>query len=170
MIKILGDDNHINLTIWHLNQFTHACTQTQRNMYVYIYICKNTCQKFPSSLVKYLKCQCISQQARVELWGLGSCQTRPHHQLLATVLWVSQHWELVSPERHTRKTRLLATVLCGPREFWGLSDQDHCLQVCEMICFSYQSICLLAVIQAKNFSHKSNNSNVVQFRLSFRRK
>lgn len=34
MIKILGDDNHIKLTIWHLNQFTHR----HRDMSVYIYI------------------------------------------------------------------------------------------------------------------------------------
>lgn len=34
MIKILDYDNHTRLTIWHLNQFTHVCTQTQRDMYV----------------------------------------------------------------------------------------------------------------------------------------
>lgn len=54
MIKILGDDNHIKLTIWHLNQFTHR--HRDMSVYIYIYICKDTCQKFPSSLVKYLKC------------------------------------------------------------------------------------------------------------------
>lgn len=164
---ILDDDDHTRLTIWHLNQFIGARTQRQRYVCVYLYV-QRYLSKIPF-LVKYLKCLCISQQARVELWGLERCQTRPHHQLLATVLWVSQHWELKAlrgiPERQDCWSQFSVA-----QESLKCLSQDHCLQSFEIFGFSHQSICTLTVIQDKNFTQKSNNGNIVPRRLSFRQK
>lgn len=161
---ILDDDNHTRLTIWHLNQFIDACTQ--RYICIYLYV-QRYLSKIPF-LVKYLKCLCLSQQARVEFWGLGRCQTRPHHQLLATVLWVSQHWELEAL-RAMQKDKIAGYSPLWPKRVWGASVKTTDNKVVRLLVLVISQSVPWLWSEAKILL-RGQITNIVPLRLTFRQK
>lgn len=48
-------------------------TQKQKDVYIYIYVCKDTHQKFPPDSVKYIKSHSVSQQALITPQGICMC-------------------------------------------------------------------------------------------------
>lgn len=135
-------------------------------MYVYIQVYKDTCQKFPSSLVKCFKMPVHFSTGKCWTLRAGEVSDQAPSSALGNNP-LSIRWALRdTPERWD----------CWPQcsvaqESSRCLSQDHGLQACEITDLVIsQSICTLAAIKDKNFTQKSNNSNTVPLRLTFRQK